>query len=78
MGDWLDEWLEAKRRRKTTLTGYASHIRVHLRPRIGHLQLDRRRTARPSSPSGPPWWRCCGSTGSDTSKGSPPASTRPG
>lgn len=41
VGDWLDEWLEAKRRRKTTLTGYASHIRVHLRPRIGHLQLDR-------------------------------------
>ncbi|GAA2985022.1 site-specific integrase [Streptomyces fulvorobeus] len=41
VGDWLDEWLEAKRRKKTTLTGYASHIRVHLRPRIGHLQLDR-------------------------------------
>ncbi|WJD99732.1 site-specific integrase [Streptomyces antimycoticus] len=41
VGDWLDEWLEGKRRRKTTLNGYASHIRVHLRPRIGHLQLDR-------------------------------------
>ncbi|MFF8742480.1 hypothetical protein [Streptomyces californicus] len=41
MGAWLGEWLEAKRRRKTTFTGYGSHIRVHLRPRIGHLQLDR-------------------------------------
>ncbi|MFF7200481.1 tyrosine recombinase XerC [Streptomyces sp. NPDC008141] len=41
VGDWLDEWHEGKKRRKTTLNGYGSHIRVHLKPRIGHLQLDR-------------------------------------
>jgi hypothetical protein len=41
VGEWLDEWWEGKRRRKTTLNGYASHIRVHLHPGLGHLQLDR-------------------------------------
>ncbi|WP_282793734.1 hypothetical protein [Streptomyces sp. CC224B] len=30
VGEWLDEWLAGKRRRDTTLDGYASHIRVHL------------------------------------------------
>lgn len=41
MGEWLDQWLLAKKSRKTTLNGYASHIRVHLKPRIGHVRLDR-------------------------------------
>ncbi|MDT3395476.1 tyrosine-type recombinase/integrase [Streptomyces sp. B1866] len=41
VGDWLEEWWEGKRKRKTTLNGYESHIRVHLKPRIGHLALDR-------------------------------------
>ncbi|MEV0446169.1 tyrosine-type recombinase/integrase [Streptomyces spectabilis] len=41
VGEWLDGWLAAKKRRKTTLNGYASHIRVHLKPRIGHVRLDR-------------------------------------
>ncbi|MFD9136202.1 tyrosine recombinase XerC [Streptomyces bottropensis] len=41
VGEWLDQWFAAKKRRKTTLNGYASHIRVHLKPRIGQVRLDR-------------------------------------
>ncbi|QXE39394.1 site-specific integrase [Streptomyces sp. GMY02] len=41
VGDWLDEWHAAKKKRKTTLRGYGSHIKVHLKPGIGHLLLDR-------------------------------------
>ncbi|MFF4686769.1 tyrosine recombinase XerC [Streptomyces sp. NPDC001307] len=41
VGEWLDQWFAAKKRRKTTLNGYASHIRVHLKPHIGHVRLDR-------------------------------------
>ncbi|OEV30447.1 integrase [Streptomyces nanshensis] len=41
VADWLDEWLAAKKTRRTTNNGYASHIRVHLKPRIGHIRLDR-------------------------------------
>ncbi|MEU7581965.1 site-specific integrase [Streptomyces sp. NPDC041068] len=41
VGEWLDKWFAAKKTRKTTNNGYASHIRVHLKPRLGHLRLDR-------------------------------------
>ncbi|MET8824758.1 site-specific integrase [Streptomyces sp. NPDC004610] len=41
VGDWLDEWWESKKRKKSTLNGYSSHIRVHLKPGIGHILLDR-------------------------------------
>ncbi|WP_046505923.1 site-specific integrase [Streptomyces odonnellii] len=41
VGDWLDEWHASKKRKKSTLRGYGSHITVHLKPRIGHLLLDR-------------------------------------
>ncbi|WP_416485283.1 site-specific integrase [Streptomyces sp. CL12] len=41
VGEWLDQWFAAKKRRKTTLNAYASHIRVHLKPRIGQVRLDR-------------------------------------
>ncbi|MEU3255828.1 site-specific integrase [Streptomyces sp. NPDC006997] len=41
VADWLDAWLAAKKTRPTTTNGYASHVRVHLKPRIGHLRLDR-------------------------------------
>ncbi|MEX0171748.1 site-specific integrase [Streptomyces sp. LMG1-1-1.1] len=41
VGEWLDSWFASKKRRKTTLNGYASHIRVHLKPRIGHIRLAR-------------------------------------
>jgi integrase len=42
IADWLDVWLAGKKKaRTTTLAGYTSHIRVHLKPRIGHLRLDK-------------------------------------
>ncbi|MFJ2580005.1 tyrosine recombinase XerC [Kitasatospora aureofaciens] len=41
VADWLDTWLAGKKTRKNTTNGYESHIRVHLKPRIGHLRLDR-------------------------------------
>jgi integrase len=43
VGEWLDVWAAGKRktRRATTLAGYDSHIRVHLKPAIGHLRLDK-------------------------------------
>ncbi|MEU9793789.1 tyrosine-type recombinase/integrase [Streptomyces sparsogenes] len=41
VGDWLDVWMASKKTRNTTNAGYRSHIRVHLKPRIGHLRLDR-------------------------------------
>ncbi|MFM9672752.1 site-specific integrase [Streptomyces galilaeus] len=43
VGDLLDEWLDAKRkaRKKTTLNGYESHVRAHLRPALADHRLDR-------------------------------------
>ncbi len=41
LGDWLDEWAEGRKTRTTTTKGYKSHIRVHLKPGVGHLRLDR-------------------------------------
>jgi integrase len=41
VAEWLDRWMSNKKTRPTTNNGYASHIRVHLKPRIGHLRLDR-------------------------------------
>lgn len=41
VGEWLDAWLASKKTRKTTTNGYRSHIKVHLKPRIGHVRLDR-------------------------------------
>ncbi|MGP4048744.1 site-specific integrase [Streptomyces sp. 2A115] len=43
VGDLLDEWLDVKRksREKTTLNGYESHVRVHLRPALADYRLDR-------------------------------------
>ncbi|MFF9898461.1 tyrosine recombinase XerC [Streptomyces longispororuber] len=41
VAQWLDRWMAAKKTRTTTNNGYRSHIRVHLKPRIGHIRLDR-------------------------------------
>ncbi|CAL9301018.1 tyrosine recombinase XerC [Streptomyces sp. SudanB91_2054] len=41
VGDWLDRWMASKKTRATTNAGYSSHIRVHLRPHLGHYRLDR-------------------------------------
>ncbi|GAA2789811.1 site-specific integrase [Streptomyces showdoensis] len=38
---WLDRWLMSKKTRANTTAGYSSHVRVHLKPRIGHIRLDR-------------------------------------
>jgi integrase len=41
IGDWLDSWMGGKKTRATTNRGYGSHIRYHLKPKIGHLRMDR-------------------------------------
>lgn len=43
VGEWLDVFAEARARRtkRTTTNGYLSHIRVHLKPGVGHYRLDR-------------------------------------
>jgi len=45
-GDWLDEWLASKRGRASgTYRSYAGHIRLHLKPNLGHVPLARLRRA---------------------------------
>ncbi|MGW4388245.1 tyrosine-type recombinase/integrase [Streptomyces sp. NPDC004685] len=41
VAEWLDRWMANKKTRTTTNNSYGSHIRVHLKPRIGHIRLDR-------------------------------------
>lgn len=41
VGDWLDHVMENKKTRITTNRGYSSHVRVHLKPALAHLRLDR-------------------------------------
>ncbi|WP_405893645.1 site-specific integrase [Streptomyces sp. NBC_00104] len=41
IGDWLDSWAAAKKTKRRTTSGYVSHIRVHLKPGLGHYRLDR-------------------------------------
>jgi integrase len=41
VGDWLDQVMANKATRTTTNHGYNSHIRVHLKPALAHLRLDR-------------------------------------
>ncbi len=41
VSDWLDQVMATKATRTTTNHGYESHIRVHLKPALGHLRLDR-------------------------------------
>ncbi|WP_086809863.1 site-specific integrase [Streptomyces reticuliscabiei] len=45
VGAWLDEWLAGRRGRRTGISRDESNIRVHLKPRIGHLRLDRLRVS---------------------------------
>ncbi|MCZ4099876.1 site-specific integrase [Streptomyces sp. H39-C1] len=41
LGEWLDTWVATKKTRLTTTKNYQSHIRVHLKPGIGHYRVDR-------------------------------------
>lgn len=43
MGDLLDDWLALKQRtrRRNTSSGYETHVRLHIKPRIGHYRTDR-------------------------------------
>ncbi|NEY34908.1 tyrosine-type recombinase/integrase [Streptomyces sp. PRKS01-65] len=43
VGDWLDIWLAGKKGRQSAISRDESNIRVHLKPHIGHIRLDRLR-----------------------------------
>jgi integrase len=44
VGDWLEEWLAAKKKlRPGTARSYAGHIRLYLKPHLGHIPIDRLR-----------------------------------
>ncbi|MGW2642628.1 hypothetical protein [Streptomyces sp. NPDC001348] len=43
VGEWLDMWPAGKKGRQSAISRDGSNIRVHLKPRIGHLRLDRLR-----------------------------------
>ncbi len=39
-GEWLDRWLEQRTGpRESTMRGYAAHVRLYLRPCLGHILL---------------------------------------
>lgn len=41
LGEWLEQWAEAKKTKRLTTKAYQSHIRVHLKPGVGQYRLDR-------------------------------------
>lgn len=44
IGEWLDTWLAGRKRlRRGGVTRYECDIRVHLKPHLGHLRLDKLR-----------------------------------
>ena len=44
VGEWLEEWLAAKKKlRPGTVRSYGGHIRLYLKPHLGHIPLDRLR-----------------------------------
>jgi hypothetical protein len=45
VGEWLEEWLAAKKKRPGTVRSYAGHIRLYYRPHIGAIPIDRLRVA---------------------------------
>jgi integrase len=45
-GEWLDEWLAGKRGvARNTYRSYEGHIRLHLKPHLGQIPLDKLRRA---------------------------------
>ncbi|WP_239079988.1 site-specific integrase, partial [Paractinoplanes brasiliensis] len=45
VGEWLDTWIAGRKIRPNTIARYSLDIRLHLKPRIGHIRLDRLRVA---------------------------------
>ncbi len=48
VGQWMDYWLEhlaSQRVAPSTLDNYTSTVRLNIKPSIGHIRLDRLRTA---------------------------------
>ena len=44
VGEWLEEWLAAKKGlRAGTVRSYEGHIRLYLKPHLGHIPIDRLR-----------------------------------
>jgi integrase len=44
VGEWLEEWLAAKKKlRPGTVRSYDGHIRLYLKPHLGHIPVDRLR-----------------------------------
>ncbi len=43
VGEWLDIWIAGRKIRRSTINRYAGDIRLHLKPHIGHIRLDRLR-----------------------------------
>ncbi len=44
VAEWLDTWLAGRKRlRRTGIARYESDIRIHLKPHLGHLQLNKLR-----------------------------------
>lgn len=41
IAEWLDTWVASKKTKGTTTDGYKSHIRVHLKPGLGHYRVDK-------------------------------------
>ena len=50
VGEWLEEWLAAKKKlRPGTVRSYSGHIRLYLKPHLGHIPIDRLRVTDISS-----------------------------
>ncbi|GIJ09166.1 tyrosine-type recombinase/integrase [Micromonospora andamanensis] len=45
VGEWLDTWLAGRKIRRNTINRYGRDIRLHLKPRIGNIRLDRLRVS---------------------------------
>ncbi|RQW94297.1 site-specific integrase [Micromonospora inaquosa] len=45
VGEWLDTWLAGRKIRRNTVERYGRDIRIHLKPRIGNVRLDRLRVS---------------------------------
>jgi integrase len=45
VGEWLDTWIKGRKIRSTTISRYSRDIRLHLKPGIGHIRLERLRVS---------------------------------